>query len=350
MKKSLIFMLVVALLSIGLWLAFSDKSFAQPSVVESETTPQSQIVTTNKQPILSNKKDIKVSIAQKQFDDSIKQAAQQVSQQYAAALQFPQYSQPLTRFDSDRLEPNKFHPVSVPLQQGGDLVMSVSHYRIVYPEPIEVKVEGANVSAVTLNLLDVDNKKVIETKRGSRQGTGFITSFSGKEDYPRNLQVLATVEVDNNEVPIAAQLQYMQPSAVLVGFEQAWPDNDNMAIPASLKVHKSGLYRLRANLFVGKEPIAHLVSRERLETGTQEIELKAHWSVLKNSSQPMSLSGFVIELMSPAPGEPSVFGQSEIDSFEILAFPFDSLQKTPYQASDAERQSLNFLKQLGGES
>ena len=64
-------MLVVALLSIGLWLAFSDKSFAQPSVPESESAAQSQTFTTHKQPTSSNKKDIKVSIAQKQFDDSI---------------------------------------------------------------------------------------------------------------------------------------------------------------------------------------------------------------------------------------------------------------------------------------
>ena len=349
MKKSIIALALTTVFGFLIWLFFSDKSVAQPNTFK--TLPaKASVITTAVQPKASNVTQQKLTIAQakKHFDESIKSAAKQVSHQYAAALNFPPYSQPLTSLDTDRLEPNKFNPVAIPINNdGANLVLSLNKYRFVYPEPIAVRIEGENIGAVTLSLMDVDSKKVLASQRVNNAKQNYDFSFPAREDYPRNLQLLAEAQISADQVPIVAHLQYMNPSAVLMGFDNAWPNSDKMTIPAKLKVHKAGMYRIRANLYIGEQPIAHLVSRERLETGNQTIALDAHWSVLKVTDQPMHLHGFVIELMSPAPGEPSVFGHSEIKSFTISEFPIDSLNKTPYHPTHAERQSLQFLKSLG---
>lgn len=352
MKKPIIALALTMVFGLLIWLFFSDKSVAQPNTFEA-LPKKSLVITTAVQPEAANvtKQNVAIAQAKKHFDESIKSAAKQVTHQYAAALNFPSYSQPLTSLDTDRLEPNKFNPVTVPINNdGGNLVLSLSKYRFVYPEQIAVSVEGENIGAVTISLMDVDSKKVLASQRINNPKESYTFSFPASEDYPRNLQLLAEAQINANQVPIVAQLQYMNPSAVLTGFDNAWPNSDKMTIPAKLKVYKAGLYRIRANLYLGEQPIAHLVSRDRLETGNQTIALNAHWSVLKATDRPMHLQGFVIELMSPAPGEPSVFGHSEIKSFTISEFPVESLNKTPYHPSNAERQSLQFLKSLGATS
>ena len=153
-------------------------------------------------------------------------------------------------------------------------------------------------------------------------------------------------DVAGKKVPVVAQIQYMAPSATLTGFETAYAQDENMVVPANLTVIKSGLYRVRANLYSGDTPLAHLVSKERLAQGSQTLNLKAHWSVLPQGITDMRLSDFVIEKMSPSPGERNSFGNSEISHFDINDFSYDSLQQLPYQANAQEKLSLEFLQGL----
>ena len=60
----------------------------------------------------------------------------------------------------------------------------------------------------------------------------------------------------------------------------------------------------------------------------------------------LRLSDFVVERMSPSPGELNSFGESEISEFTIDDFAYDSLQQLPYQANKQEMQSLEFLQGL----
>ena len=117
-------------------------------------------------------------------------------------------------------------------------------------------------------------------------------------------------------------------------------------MPANLTVIKSGLYRLRANLYSGTSPLAHLVAKARLDEGSEQIDFKAHWSVLPKQTNDLRLSDFVIERMSPSPGERNSFGQSKVSEFAIEDFAYDSLQQLPYQANKQELQSLEFLQGL----
>lgn len=282
-----------------------------------------------------------------QFDQHLASAAEQVAMQYQNALKYPPYSQPLSEFDEDRLKPNQFYPVTSPIDDAGNaLVVSLDKYRFVYPQKITVKIAAQNLVEVNVALSNTDTKAAISSKTTTAQQGEATISFKGSEDYPRNLQLFVEAKVAGKKVPAVAQIQYMPPSATLIDFDNAYAQNENMVATAHLKVIKSGLYRIRANLYSDTSPLAHLVTKKKLSQGSQTVDLKAHWSVLPQGVVNMRLSDFVIERMSPSPGERNSFGSSDIAEFEITDFAYDSLQQLPYQANEQERMSLEFLKGL----
>jgi len=287
------------------------------------------------------------SVTQSAFDEDLAKAASVVADQYQKSLAFPPYSQPLTVYDEDRLKPNQFFPVSSPVgEQGGELTVSLSQYRYVYPQAIELTVSAPNLGKAVVTLSNTDTKKSLKTQSGVARQNELAMTFKGEEDYPRNLQLLVEADIAGKIVPVVAQIHYMPPSATLTSFDNAYPRNDNMIVPANLTVIKSGLYRLRANLYSGTSPLAHLVAKARLNEGSQQIDFKAHWSVLPKQTNDLRLRDFVIERMSPSPGELNSFGESEISEFTIDDFAYDSLQQLPYQANKQEMQSLEFLQGL----
>ncbi|OHU86525.1 MULTISPECIES: hypothetical protein [Pseudoalteromonas] len=276
----------------------------------------------------------------------LSEAAQHVAIQYEQTLKYPPYSQPLTEHDEDRLNPNHFYPVTS-MVEGSEQPLSVklSKYRYVYPEDILIEVTGPNLKQVELKLVDIDTQR--EYASTTLQTSPFEGRFKGEKQFPRALQLVANVKLENQKIPVVVQFQYMQPSAKIVSVTDVYPQNENMIIELNLAVSNPGIYRLRANLFTSDgQPLAHLVSKEKLSKGSQSMMLKAHWSVLRPNTANMLLSGFVIERMSPSPAEPASYGNSEIKTFEIKDFAFDSLQQLPYNASSEEQQSLEFLRQL----
>ncbi|CAM4146031.1 hypothetical protein [Pseudoalteromonas byunsanensis] len=279
----------------------------------------------------------------------LSEAAQHVATQYEQTLKYPPYSQPLTEHDEDRLNPNYFYPVTS-LVEGSEQSLSVklSKYRYVYPEDIVVEVTGPELKQVELKLVDIDTQQ--EYASTILQSSPFTGRFKGEKQFPRALQLVASAKFADKKVPVVAQFQYMQPTAKIVDVSDVYPQNDNMIIELNLDVSNPGTYRVRANLFTTDgQPLAHLVSKEKLSKGSQSLKLKAHWSVLRENTSNMVLSGFVVERMSPSPAEPASYGSSDIKTYEIKDFAFDSLQQLPYQASSKEQQSLEFLRHLASE-
>lgn len=350
MKKFYVVALIISAILFSLW--FTSKNDTH-KVVEPVTTQVKQAASVvdlspvKVIPIDVPKKNKTQSKKQVAFNEDLTKAAQQVVMQYQSALKFPPYSQPLSPLDEDRLKPNQFYPVSSPIDESGDaLTLSIKQYRFVYPEEIIIRVSAQGLGKVVVELANTDTKEVLNTHIGNaREGEATI-NFKGEDDYPRSLQVFVEGDVAGKKVPVVAQIQYMAPSATLTGFETAYAQDENMVVPANLTVIKSGLYRIRANLYSGDTPLAHLVSKERLAQGSQTLNLKAHWSVLPQGITDMRLSDFVIEKMSPSPGERNSFGNSEISHFDINDFSYDSLQQLPYQANAQEKLSLEFLQGL----
>ncbi|KAF7766734.1 hypothetical protein PUND_a2599 [Pseudoalteromonas undina] len=349
MKKSYVIVLVIIVTGLMWFLGKGNASYSasQTTAKEHKKTPEF-VAMPAKPKVLDVKPSIKKTPKeQHEFNEDIAKAASAVAQQYQQNLVFPPYSQPLTVNDEDRLKPNQFFPVTSPVgEQGGELTLSLSQYRYVYPQAIKLTISAQNLDKVQVALSNTDTKQLLKTHSGVARDNELAITFKGEEDYPRNLQLLVEADIAGKMVPVVAQIQYMPPSATLTSFDNAYPRNDNMIVPANLTVIKSGLYRLRANLYSGTSPLAHLVAKARLDEGSEQIDFKAHWSVLPKQTNDLRLSDFVIERMSPSPGERNSFGQSKVSEFTIEDFAYDSLQQLPYQANKQELQSLEFLQGL----
>ncbi|NOU50970.1 hypothetical protein HG263_10545 [Pseudoalteromonas sp. JBTF-M23] len=347
MNKKNIMMLCTAASIFVAWLVIDNEQIEAGKQAQQRSEPlnipdisQAHAVTT------ATKKELKTAQASIQIATQLSEAAQHVATQYEDTLKYPPYSQPLSVNDEDRLKPNYFYPVSSVIEgHEQPLSIKLTKYRHVYPEDIAVAVSGPELKQVDLKLLDVDTQQQLASIR-LLQGP-FEARFKGSKSLPRNVQIVAMAKLDNKDVPLVAQFQYMQPSAKVVSVEQVYARGDNMVIDVRLQVTNPGTYRLRANLFTDSNlPLAHLVSKQKLSKGLQTLTLRAHWSVLRPQVTQMRLAGFTLERMSPSPAEPSMYGTSEIQSYDIIDFSYDSLQQLPYQASAKEKQSLEFLRQL----
>jgi hypothetical protein len=271
-----------------------------------------------------------------------------VAQAYAAELSFPPYSQPLTDKDFDRLKPNFFNPQSVPIDDDGTTVAAVlSKYRYIYPEPILATFTGEGIRNAELVLVDISTGKSLVSSKFKQDDNNWIAQLEGERDFPNQLQATVKAHVQGKDISIALSLKYVDSIATLEGFSPAVNQNANMVMKADLTTREKGLYRVRANLFdANNQPIAHLVSKEKLGKGSSHISLKAHQSVLKGKKAPFYLSTFSIELMSPAPGKPTKYGDSVITKYEIKDFAVSSLNDEPYQPSKQEQQRLQLLQNM----
>jgi hypothetical protein len=271
-----------------------------------------------------------------------------VAKAYAGELNFPAYSQPLTNKDFDRLEPNHFNPQSIPVdEEGTQVTASLSKYRYTYPEQILATLTGENIDNAELELIDLASKKVLLTSKFVQDENSWYAQLEGKQDFPRELQATIKSRVNGKDVSIALALKYIDSIATLEGFNSVFNQDADMVLQANLTTRKKGLYRVRANLFdANNQPIAHLVSKEKLNKGNTHIDLKAHQSVLQGKQAPFYLSTFSIELMSPAPGKPKQYGDSAIKKYEIKDFEVSSLSDIPYQPSEQEQQRLLLLQNM----
>lgn len=271
-----------------------------------------------------------------------------VAKAYAAELNFPTYSQPLSSKDLDRLEPNYFNPQSIPVDDLGTTISAkLSKYRYVYPETVFATLTGENISNAELILVDTTTGKSLLKRKFKNNDNNWTAQFDGERNFPMQLQATVKARIDDKNISIALSLKYVDSIATLEDFEPAYSQDADMVLKANLKTREQGLYRIRANLFdANNQPIAHLVSKEKLRKGNTNIELKAHQSVLQGKQAPFYLSTFTIELMSPAPGKPTKYGDSAINKYEIKDFAVSSLSGQSYQPSKQEQQRLQLLQKM----
>ncbi|TWX52770.1 hypothetical protein [Colwellia hornerae] len=334
----------ISAIAIVVWL-FWPSIPQQVTIVNEPLIKKIQIKTTSlpkKQP--NNNTPLVATVNKITSNDS----AALVAQAYAAELTFPSYSQPLTDKDFDRLAPNFFNPQSMLVDDEGTQVSAaLSKYRYTYPEVVFATLTGENITAAELQLVDISTGKVLLTSQFEQGEENWHSQFDGERDLPRQLQASIKAKINGKNINITLALKYVDSVATLEGFEPAFNENADMVLKANITTREQGLYRMRANLFdANYQPIAHLVSKETLNKGNSHLYLKAHQSVLKGRQAPFYLSTFSIELMSPAPGQPTKYGDSSIDEYKIKDFAVTSLSNLPYQPSNQEQQRLLLLQNM----
>mgnify|MGYP003668636971 CR=1 FL=1 len=329
---------------ISVWL-FWPTVPQQLTTVTKSTVSSSKIKPTESVPITIEDNIESIAVLEKITSND---SATLVAKAYAGELNFPPYSQPLTNKDFDRLAPNYFNPQSIPVDDLGTTISAqLSKYRYTYPETVFATLSGENIDNAVLILVDIKTGKSLLRRDFDQDNNNWTAQFDGERNLPTQLQATVKARVNGKDISLALALKYVDSVATLNSFDPAYNQDADMVIKANLTTREQGLYRIRANLFdADNQPIAHLVSKEKLNKGSGTIELKAHQSVLQGKQAPFYLSTFSIELMSPAPGSPTKYGDSAINQFEIKDFAISSLSEMPYQPSNQEQQRLQLLQNM----
>jgi len=346
MKKNpfVIRVIAVSIIAIMIWLFW-------PSIPHPITTANEHVIklpqikaVNSPEKVVNQNIPLAVNIKNITSNDS----ATLVAKAYAAELKFPPYSQPLTDNDFDRLKPNHFNPQSIPVDDSGnEVTASLSKYRYIYPEPVLATLAGENIDNAELQLVDISTGELILTRVFEKGVDNWHTRFEGKQNLPLQLQATVKAFVNGKSVSIALALKYVDSIATLESFDPAFNQDADMILQANLTIREKGIYRIRANIFdANQHPIAHLVSKEKLNKGNSQIDLKVHQSVLKDKKSPFYLSTFSVELMSPSPGKPTKYGDSAIKEYVINNFALSSLSEVPYLPSEQEQQRLSLLKNM----
>ncbi|TMP24618.1 hypothetical protein CWB99_21640 [Pseudoalteromonas rubra] len=351
MKPRMFIILMFVAIGLGYWWLSGD---AEPAQVQTDTNKN----TPAKAPLVKKAKaaaEVAPQTTPEQKRDrhipvQMTEAAEHIAQHYEQQLQFAPYSQPLTAADADRLSPNHFYPVTIPTQNIDEvLTLKLSQYRFVYPEPIELVLTGSDIYSATVTVSEVDSNKVLTTQSLIEQEGSYTSRIKGKKTFPRELQLTVRAHVRGDEIPLVAQIHYMKPSAELLNLEQPQVQGSDLLVYARLKVQEAGIYRIRANLFSGDQPLSHVVARKRLSEGTQLLPLKIHQSVLPQQASALKLTTFVVERMSGSPQEKARYGRSNVDTYMLDGVDLSELSRVPYTPTEQERQKLAFLKQLGNQ-
>lgn len=300
---------------------------------------------------LGNVKPDDVSVNRQDIEPELKSITQQlalISDVYAAEVQYPPYSKPISESSVSYLEPNYFNVVEVPVLDGGNSAsLSLDKYRFFYPEPVVVSLNTKlAVSNIKYELYEPETKQVLF----SEQTNSKTLAIKSKESWPQEVRIKATIDFEQGTDILTADFNFFVPMAYLLSAGEPLSEGADMLIPLVLDVKQGGIYRVRANLFSQDgEVIAALNGKSKLGEGSEVLELKVHQSVLAGTDGHYQLKNWVIEKMSGYPGEKASFGVSLHDAISLAPFDISVLSKEVYMPSPEEQQRLEFLRQAANQ-
>ncbi|RVT48189.1 hypothetical protein EMM73_02540 [Rheinheimera sediminis] len=283
--------------------------------------------------------------------EELQQSFSLLSQVYAAELSYPPYSRPLSAADYQLLNPNHFDTVALPLEGGASASLVLPKYRFSYPETVvfTLVMEGVSPQYARAELREQQSGKVLAQAdlTATPDSTEWPHQFDASENWDGAMELVVLFEAEGKTQQLQTGLDYSYPVATITGIGSSSTRGADLVIPVQLDVKKTGMYRLRANLFTeSKQPLAVLTAEGKLTEGAATLDLKAFKQVLQQQGGPYWLGTFVLELRSARPGEVSRYGDSKEPGFMVDAINFGQLSDEPFVLSDEEKQRLLFLQRL----
>ena len=348
MKKALLILSLSALLA-GLWFFWPA-----PAVVSSPQPEPSIVADSSGSHAVAAKRDSEpkqINVTEK-IPEPVTESFKLLASAYAAELELPAYSRPLSADDEHLLNPNRYIPQSVPLQGGASATIVLPKYRFSYPEnvPVTLEITGLQVFDVSVQLIyEASGDSAANTDmRGTPQR--YSATIEAEDDWNGAFEVQVSFTANGQTQLLKTGIEYHNPVATIVDIDDSFGVGSDMQIPVKLEVKQAGFYRLRANLYTAqRQPLALLTATEQLGSGEQQITLRAYKAVLRNSSGPYILSSFVLEKRPAVPGELTQYGDSEKAEYQLEPFALSQLSDEPWQPDEQEQQRLQFLQQMAGQ-
>ena len=348
MKKMLLILSLPALLA-GLWLLWPAP--AKQPVTSSEPSKLQAVPTAEPDAAKPVPTAQQLSVTEK-IPEPVSESFKLLASAYAAELELPPYSRPLSADDAHLLNPNRYIVQSVPLEGGASAAIVLPKYRFSYPEavPVTLEISGLAVLDVSVQLVAEGSADSSETAEMRGTAERYTATLDPEEDWNGAFEVLVSFSANGTAQTLKTGIEYHNPVATITGINDSLAAGSDMQIPVQLQVKQAGFYRLRANLYTEqRQPLALLSATAKLGSGQQEITLRAFKAVLRNNSGPYILGSFVLEKRPAVPGELSRYGDSEKAEYALERFSLSQLSDEPWQPDEQERQRLQFLQQMAGQ-
>ncbi|OOE87054.1 hypothetical protein [Salinivibrio sharmensis] len=274
---------------------------------------------------------------------SVEPALSYIAADYAEQIQHPTYSIPIPSKQSPYLHWNRHVSTPMPILDGSvKAALKLNQYRYFYPENIQASlVTPASLNHATLSIIDVQSNRELT----QLDVTDTQWNIEPEADWPIELRLKAALSFDDGDDVLTADFRLYQPIAEVKGVKPVFGRGPDMVIPLVLDIDKSGIYRVRANLFTtDDQPVAVLTSKTRLSEGEQTLDLRAFRASMSGYGDEWQLKDVFIERMSGYPGERAQFGISPQDHYSLGVFDTGQLSDEPYQMSEQERMQLEFLQ------
>ncbi|MCK2147802.1 hypothetical protein MYE70_01845 [Marinobacter alexandrii] len=275
-----------------------------------------------------------------------------VADQYSQNTRYPPWSTPLTQAQANGYRGNHFDPVTLPLGNSGQFTVTLEKYRFTQGEPILIGASVTGPQVVSDNLTATLEKtptrdSVATTTLAMSDDAGFYQGSLDGDEEPAEYRLIVEANIDGKPVRNVSTLTIEPHLGDFEGLSDTYLTNNNLVIPVRFSAVQSGHYALSAQLYAGRRPIALLQAEQRLTTGSDTIDLKAHGTVLAGLKLQgtLTLSHLQIRKLPEKPGSRTHYGFGPEQGFSFSPPDLDRLRDTP--ASDPEsEQRAALLQQL----
>lgn len=286
-------------------------------------------------------------------DDALGYMFTQVAEQYEQSSRYPGYSVPLSPDQASAYAGNHFDPITLPLSNGGEFVVSLEKFRFTRGEDILVvaslsgpMVVGHSMSA---RLESATDGSKAESTTLSPAEDGFREGIVDSDVAPGEYRLIVEASVDGNPLRHVSTLTVEPDLGDFEGIDSPHVSGNDLIIPFKFDARETGVYALSGHLFANGQPIAHLTTEQRLDTRSNTIELKAHGSVLASHSDEgtMMLRNLQIRRLPARPGDRTDYAFGPEEGYRFSPPDLDSLEDTPARDPLSEQRAA-LLKSMAG--
>lgn len=286
-------------------------------------------------------------------DDALGYMFVQVAEQYEQSSRYPGYSVPLSQDQVSAYAGNHFDPITLPLSNGGEFIVSLEKFRFTRGEDILVvaslsgpMVVGHSMSARLESATDgtgAGSTTLAPAEDGLRDG------IMDSDVTPGEYRLIVEASVDGKPLRHVSTLTIEPDLGDFEGIDSPHVAGNDLVIPFQFNARETGAYALSGHLFANGQPIAHLTTEQRLDHRGNTIELKVHGSLLASHTdkETMTLKNLQIRRLPARPGDRTDYAFGPEEGYQFPPPDLDSLEDTPARDPLSEQRAA-LLKSMAG--
>jgi hypothetical protein len=274
--------------------------------------------------------------------------------QYSQNIRYPTYSIPISESQARAYAGNRFDPVKLPLDGGGQFTVTLEKYRFVQEEDILVaaSITGSQVVGPGLDatLESPESRQALAsaTLRNESDAPYYEGVIEADAD-PGEYRLVVEATIDGKPVRHVSTLTIEPDLGDFDGLGDARVTNNDLIIPVHFNAKEPGFYALSAQLYHNGRALAQLQAEKRLDGTTDTLELKAHGSVLapREITGNLELRNLQIRRLPASPGDRTDYGFGPDDGYSFSPPDLDGLTDSPGGDPESEQRAA-LLQKLAG--